>query len=357
MFLPVREGGVGLGSAEARRAAAFIGSWELCFSEVAAACGSETAAGLWESAPRTEQELATAQGVLRTQGVLSSPDWERRLGTPGRRRQKHWVQEVQAVLKDRLLEGLDEQERVEVRTAGGTGSAGFLEAATSEDQEIPDAHFRRALRRRLRIRPQDGGGFCKRCYKGSGGGPCGQALDPRGLHARVCKVGGGIIRRHDRIRDWLAKWIGQMLGQEVSTEQYVGKWDRWRRDTSGQLVLERARLDVVFQGRAGPVYVDVAIVEAASSSAAAWRARSAQDGVAAAEEEDAKRRRYPGPDLVPFVVEAGGRLGVAAQSLLRSVVPKDLADRAQEIAAAKRTLRALLQLDNAEVELGSGWGA
>ena len=191
-------------------------------------------------------------------------------------------------------------------------------------------------------------------HKRNGGVPCGQALDARGHHARVCKAGGGIIKRHDRIRDWLAGWIGRMLGQEVLTEQYVSKWDRWKRDSRGEWVLERARLDVVYEGQAGRVYIDIAIVEAATASASASRQRAAGDGVAAAEEEDDKHRRYPGPDLVPFVLEAGGRLGEAAQSLIRSVTPRDLADRGREIASAKRTMSNLIQLGNAEVKIGSG---
>ena len=356
VFLPLRDSGMGLGSAEARRAGAFVGSWEQCFSEVAGACGPETAEAVWEAAPLTRDALTRAQGVLRRQGASGSLDWERRLGSPAKRRQKHWVQEVQEAMKGQLEGMVEESERVELRTAGGKGSGGFLEAATEEEQQIPDAHFIRALRRRLRVRPSEMGGTCRHKNKGNGGALCGQALDARGLHARVCNSGGGILRRHDRIRDWLAKWIGKMLGQEVPTEQYVGKWDRWKRDARGQLVLERARLDIVFQGRAGPVYVDIAVVEAGAGAASTLRERSVQDGLAAAREEDDKRRRYPGPDLVPFVVEAGGRLGESAQSLIRSVAPRDPVDRGQEIAAAKRTLSALLQLGNSEVEIGSGWG-
>ena len=135
------------------------------------------------------------------------------------------------------------------------------------------------------------------------------------------------------------------------------KWDRWRTNSQGVAELERARLDVVFQGVTGPVYVDVAIVEAGAGSLHARRLRAKQDGEAAAHEEDDKRKRYPGPDLVPFVVEAGGRLGEAAETLIRSVAPKDPVERSQAIASAKRTLSSLLQMGNAEVAIGAEKGA
>ena len=147
-----------------------------------------------------------------------------------------------------------------------------------------------------------------------------------------------------------------MLSQQVAKEQFVPKWDRNKRDCRGQQVLERARLDVVFQGLAGPIYVDVAVVEAGSESAHALTRRAVHDGAAAAHEEDEKRKRYPGPDLVPFVVEAGGRLGEAAELLIRSVAPKDPVERSAAISAAKRALSNLVQLGNAEVVLGAERG-
>ena len=103
----------------------------------------------------------------------------------------------------------------------------------------------------------------------------------------------------------------------------------------------------MFQGISGPVYVDVAVTEASTESSIASTRRSLQDGVAAAQEEEEKRIRYLGPDLIPFVVEAGGRLGEAAQQLVRSVAPRDPVDRSVAIASAKRALSFLVQMGNA----------
>ena len=56
------------------------------------------------------------------------------------------------------------------------------------------------------------------------------------------------------------------------------------------------------------------------------------------------------------MVEAGGRLGEAAEALIRSVAPKDPAERSAAIAGAKRALSTLLQIGNAEVVIGAEEG-
>ena len=101
------------------------------------------------------------------------------------------------------------------------------------------------------------------------------------------------------------------------------------------------------------MYVDIAVTEATTVTSRLLSQRAKCDGAAAASAERDKHWRYPGPDMVPFVIEAGGRLGESAEAFLRSVTPKDLEDRAAELAAAKQTLSCLLQLGSAEVLLGS----
>ena len=80
------------------------------------------------------------------------------------------------------------------------------------------------------------------------------------------------------------------------------------------------------------------------------------DGEAAAQKKDDKRKRYPGADLVPFVLEAGGCLGDAAETKISPVPPRDLVERSYASACAKRTLSTLLQLGNLEVVIGAERG-
>jgi hypothetical protein len=142
---------------------------------------------------------------------------------------------------------------------------------------------------------------------------CGEALDDAGLHPLTCKVGGLVTVRHDGARDWLAKLVTRRLGpgSAATCEQYVPRWDRTKADGT----VEKARLDVVYLHGGRRVFVDLAFVTARSRNGAALRSQAARDGAAAEREEDDKRRRYPGPDLRPFVVESLGRMGDDASAL------------------------------------------
>ena len=174
-------------------------------------------------------------------------------------------------------------------------------------------------------------------------------LDTYGQHSLSCEVGGGVNHRHNRVRDWLASWISSCTGQHVLTEQFVPKWDRVVR-RGGEQIIERARLDVVFNDRHGRrAYVDVCIPTAATTCPELARARAARAGAAASRAEDQKRVRYNGPDLIPFAVEALGRPGSSTLALLRSLAPEEPSERSQVLGAAWQTLSVIIQLENAEL--------
>ena len=165
--------------------------------------------------------------------------------------------------------------------------------------------------------------------------------------------GGGVDHRHDRIRDWLAGLIRDLTGQAAVIEQFVPKWDRVVR-VDGPDTIERARLDVVFTNRHGQrVYLDVVVPTAGTTNTEMARARAKRDGAAAARAADGKRVRYPGPDLVPFAVEALGRPGKDAVSFLRSLAPADPELRSAVLGSAWQALSVALQVENAELLLSA----
>ena len=63
-------------SAELRRAAAFLGSWELCLHGVAKTVGLSTAETVRARLPALAEDIATAEAALRTRGVEYTFDWE-----------------------------------------------------------------------------------------------------------------------------------------------------------------------------------------------------------------------------------------------------------------------------------------
>jgi hypothetical protein len=186
---------------------------------------------------------------------------------------------------------------------------------------------------------------------------CQGVLDLRGLHGLVCNVGGGVECRHDRIRDWLADTIGELTGQATTIEQFVPKWDRVVQ-VNGTNNIERARLDVVFTNLHGQrTYLDVVVPTAGTTNPETARSRAAKDGAAAARAADGKRVRYPGPDLVPFAVEALGRPGKDAVSFLRSLAPADPELRSAALGSAWQALSVVLQMENAELLLAAAGGS
>ena len=110
--------------------------------------------------------------------------------------------------------------------------------------------------------------------------------------------------------------------------------------------VEAARLDAVFTDpAAGAVYADVVVTDASlGAGTGAGRSRAVRDGAAAAAAEERKHRRYPGPALTAFALEALGRAGQEAQAILRTWARGDAA----VLAAARQSLAATLQRGNAE---------
>ena len=188
----------------------------------------------------------------------------------------------------------------------------------------------------------------------------------------VCVVGGGVVQGHNAIRDWLAEWLERFTGRATSTEAFVSEWDREPRldpatgqpevDESGNPKVRRAKLDVAFfDGEGRRAFVDVVVTSAATSCAVNRAKRAGTDGAAAADAVRAKRSKYPaakspGTPLVPFAVEALGRLSPEAQGLLNAVAPADKQVRSQVLRSAKQTLSVLVQTRLAELLLSAERG-
>ena len=228
---------------------------------------------------------------------------------------------------------------------------------------------------------------CNHQYS-KGSAVCGQCLvradgsaDAAMVHAQLCNVGGGVDRRHNALRDWLRDWLVTVCHVPwADTEQHVAEWDRWVRakcpitgalragatgpapavvpgfQTAAGVVqepvreLEQARLDVAFRDEEGNLgYVDVAYANACSlGDPATTLARARTAGKAAGEREEEKRRRYPPAlnphaELIPFVVEARGRLGAEVMPFLRQHAPADPVLRSAVLARATREISILTQ--------------
>ena len=161
--------------------------------------------------------------------------------------------------------------------------------------------------------------------------------------------------RHDGIRDFTVEFHPKASGYVAVTEQRVTAWDKVNPRTG---VLEEARLDVATRDAASghKIFVDACVTCAHSGYEPSQRARARKDGVAAAAAVQGKRCRYPpsGGELVPLVVEAGGRPADETVAFVRSWASEaDEAERAQIIRHAWQQYSNVLQSGDAEMILSA----
>ena len=162
---------------------------------------------------------------------------------------------------------------------------------------------------------------------------------------RVCHVPAAEVEQHVPAWD---KWV-QARCPVTNVLRVRSVWRAGVEVVEPVTVLKRAVLDVAFRDDEGAaVYVDVAYANATSEDAAASLRAARTAGKAASEREDAKRRRYPPAanphaELVPFVLEARGRLGAEVLPFLRQHAPAEEPLRSAALARATRELSILTQ--------------
>ena len=137
---------------------------------------------------------------------------------------------------------------------------------------------------------------------------CNEFLDVKGLHALLCKLGGHVVRRHNRIRDLLAKLIQEQIDATVHVEQHLpGMQPDESHPDIDYIDYRNLRQDL-----------DTEIVtphpRALPGDAALHRAGSLIETG-----ESTKRRKYHMVSLLPAVMSHLGRFGTGFQSILKSV--------------------------------------
>ena len=214
---------------------------------------------------------------------------------------------------------------------------------------MPHGAWRIATRRRLLadvsavVSPQVPATHCQ--HRSRDGG-CGGGLteDTAELHIESCKTGGGVVTIHNGIRDFLLKFVKDHIDPHAKHEQRLDSLKAGRLEKAPQDADEADVLDVVWHEGGRMVAIDIAVVHADSCDQARRRAAAGRDGVAAERAERAKRSRYAGLAITPFVIEAGGRPGAAAQSIVRSLAKQAGVDPA-----------ALWQAISVKLHTGQSW--
>ena len=154
-------------------------------------------------------------------GKLQPVDWVGLLSEPRAKLQSFLSAGLQEQRLAELRASLDEDDQVDLRTAGGPGAGGFCELPVLfEDEQpktMPDQHFVVSLKDRLRLRVCSPGAICQ--HRRRNGTLCGQPLDSRGKHALKCEVGPTREARHDSLRDFTAAFHPKVSGYVACKEQ------------------------------------------------------------------------------------------------------------------------------------------
>ena len=183
---------------------------------------------------------------------------------------------------------------------------------------MPDRHFMIAMRLKHRSRHIEPSARATCLNSSRCLGVCGKQLDSEGRHALKCPRGGGTVTRHHAIRNALQRWI-KGCGVQADREQEVPHWER----TNRRGEKERAYLDVVYTESGGAkVHIDTTVTDLASLAergGAAWKHGLAR-------REQTKHLRYPGPTLVPFVLDVRGRWGREATAWFKGFLRKHVAE-------------------------------
>jgi len=342
MFIPIKSGGLGMGSATLRRTAAFIGAWEGGIEQIGRLNGIKTVAALREQWPCLAGALDRGDQEIRDlTGTAEKPTkWQMTLHRPSAKRQREIAKEIMAATVTQLHTDLPHDHSVRL-SACASAEGSVLLRPPPDEKPIPDAHMKIALRLRLgfkdvverasltclnmsRRKPQLG------LPVGNGAGHSAHGIPVRddrricgclitsdgGAHALTCQLGGGVVARHDSIRDGLHEWM-TAHGFAARKEQCVPAWDTDKK---------RAILDVACRTPDGQnEFVDVSVVAAATRT-----------GVSAAQllsrREKHKHVRYPGEHLIPFVMDIRGKWGreaiAWAKGLIRPLGPVERAEAA-----------------------------
>ena len=287
--------------------AAFAGAWEAGLADVAKSLPYVSLAAWkqawpsWASAiEAASADLAPILGV----DALNTDVWAARLAEPKAKQQQYYTQRKASAAATELRTRLPQAAADALHAASGPGAGAFLECPV-DSTPLPDAHFRIALRRRLRCERLVAGAAADCRNRDSAGHHCGcDQGDDGGRHALVCPKGGGRMTRHNHLRDTLCHWL-TTLGAVVTKEQYVLDWSTPQ---------QQAYLDLaVVLPNGTQLYVDVTVQEGGAA-----RQRGARTVHLLSRAVGRKHRRYPGPGLVAFAVDTLGRVDPEADGFLRA---------------------------------------
>ena len=261
----------------------------------------------------------------------------------------HWRSSVLARCKTLLESGSSEDQIVAMRASSGSGAGAWMGVPCQQEHYLTDQEVITATRLRICMevyvdRPVGANGMHMTCAHRNQQTVCGAALDLYGRHPLLCRLGGHVVRRHNKLRDTLASVLTRVLDTTVHVEQHAPEMQE-----------DARRPDICYLDHRGMrQWIDVAVV---TPHARSLPGRAAMTRVGALCESMAatKRRKYNMLSLYPAVMEHLGHMGQGLCTIIRSVHQHaDPFRRARMIDAAYQTLAAALQRANVTLLAAAG---
>ena len=341
LWLPVRSGGLGVESARARVNAAPWAAWTSVIDEVARHMGNVDAEDFLDKTPLIAQRVVALHARLVGQGAPAcisyvAPARALAIGAT----QKFLTAHIHKGALQTLRTSIGDDRAAFHRTTCGPAAGAFLEVPLDDRWAMTNARFATAVRRRLGLphpgcAEPPGAVICPNVA--ANGHACGTLCDDYGMHLETCAPGGGLMVRHDNLVRCLGVLAARNLDPRPKLEQIVPELAQPVRGQVGQ-----ARLDVIVHDGLERLLIDVVIVSAYAGGASFRASCARRDGFASRRAAVAKRARYPSPELVPFAVETGGRLGNDARAFLIRMA--DAAeDRNAELKYLQRAISSVIQ--------------
>ena len=128
------------------------------------------------------------------------------------------------------------------------------------------------------------------------------------MHEGIFGVGGFVVARHDRIRDWAAARAKDYLQCKVDVEQ----------DVAPPVVKAAGRMDVVVAKYGHKLLIDVVVATVASSNAREQARRTKEPG-RSLRTADARKLTTYGPAVLALSVEDTGRIGPGTVRFLKEL--------------------------------------
>ena len=224
-FLPLKLGGLGVGSAVQRHAAAPWRAWQSIIPSLTSTTQSDTDL-LFRSTPLLRAQLTQLQSTISQQ--MNKPSFQLKpLGAAVRLQttQKKQVSTIQRNIHKQLYNSLTDTptEQAILLSQSTSHTGAHLMQPRSEAYEIKDRCFRVSVARRLMLphpaaaNPADVVQFCPN--KSTAGVISNKPLDPKQHHCSGCRYGGGVDRRQQHWRDVLRISSHSHSGVKVFIEQ------------------------------------------------------------------------------------------------------------------------------------------